>query len=85
MADMANARPEQPTQDTLPQFQLTAWYTRRGAAEEIGCHVKTLDRMVKDGRITGHQPHGGENEDVPVLFYAPDVYELAQARKRLRP
>lgn len=75
MADM--------TQPALPLPEITAWYTRQGAAEKIGINVRTIDRWCTQGKIKAYRPHGADGETVPVLFYAVDVIELARARKVL--
>lgn len=70
-------------QQELPIPLITAWYTRRGAAEALGVSTRTLDRMRSRGTITAHAPHGGRDEEVPLLYFASDVYELAAARQKL--
>lgn len=86
MCDMATQQPSLPPatqQPPLPLAEITAWYTRQGAAERIGISVRTLDRWRDTQKIKAYRPHGARDEVVPVLFYAVDVEEMAKAQKLL--
>jgi excisionase family DNA binding protein len=58
------------------------WITRDGASEVLGVNVRTVSRMIADGRLTAYWPNGGEHERRPILLWYDEVKELRAARVR---
>jgi hypothetical protein len=71
-------------QEALPLPNPGEWMTRRAAADELACSVRSVERMVVDGVLHSYQPQAGRREQrVPMILWAPEVKELARARRRV--
>jgi len=64
----------------LPLAVAAEWMTRGAAAALLGVHVRTVARMVEDGRLPGYWPEAAEGEESPLLLYKPEVQEFKHAR-----
>jgi excisionase family DNA binding protein len=58
------------------------WITQTGAAESLRVDVRTIPRMIEDGRLSMYWPRGGRREQRPKLLWYADVLELRNARIR---
>lgn len=71
-------------QDALPLPNPGDWMTRQAAANALGCSTRSVERMVADGVLHGYQPIAGKREKrVTMILWAPEVDDLAKARRRV--
>lgn len=59
------------------------WLTRYAAADRLGVDTRTVDRLVAAGTLTAYHPRTRPDTRCPVMFWAPEVEEVARARNRL--
>lgn len=71
------------SQQVLPLPNPGDWATKAGAAALLDVNLRTIDRMIEDGRLTPHAPLGARNAEH--LLWVPEVLELVKARKRAAP
>jgi len=74
---------------TLPIPNPEDWLTRGGAAELLDVDPATVTRMVTKGRLTAYYPRGDgrpdrPRESRPLMLWAPEVRQLADARRIAR-
>jgi hypothetical protein len=70
-------------QQVLPLPNPQDWATKAGAATLLDVNLRTIDRMIEDGRLTAHAPIGARNAER--LLWVPEVVELVNARRRAAP
>ena len=56
--------------------------SKRDAADILGVHLSTVNRMVSDGRLTPAQQIGGAHRVAMYLFRRRDVERLAAKRAK---
>lgn len=62
------------------------WCTVAYAAERLDVSMRTVIRMVGAGQLTACHPRVGSRESHrhKMMLYTPEVFEVMEARKRLR-
>ena len=68
---------------TLPLPNPGDWTTVDGACEILGVSRRTVARMVAAQVLTAYRVRGAGRREI--LLWVPEVREVAQARKRVRP
>jgi excisionase family DNA binding protein len=68
---------------TLPLPNPEDWITVYGAAPILRTSVRTVVRMVQDGRLTGYRIAGAPDRPASRILWRPQVVELAEAMRRV--
>ena len=71
------------SEPTLPIPDGSGWMTRRATAVLFNVHVRTVDRMIKDGVLHSYRPTAAPNEKAPILLFAPQVHDVHAAMIKL--
>lgn len=58
--------------------------TVAGAAEIMGCSIRTVTRAIGAGTLKRHTPRHGKHERPPILLWYSQVQQLQRARQLVR-
>lgn len=69
---------QQIIRNRLPWYFPDLWMTRQEAADELGVHVRTVDRLIRERKLTGTRNHTAARAG-GVRVWKADVVTLASA------
>lgn len=70
-------------QEMLPIPNPTEWLTTKAAAFLLGVSRRTVERLTEKGVLTAYRPYGAPMENVPAMYWRPELNSVVDARTAL--